>query len=64
MQNLNATGGTPIQRLGFTLYADDPADVEEPAIETAFGAVRADSWEGGRARRCEFLRGLGEALVI
>ncbi|KAL0257625.1 hypothetical protein SLS55_006788 [Diplodia seriata] len=57
MENVNATGGTPVEALGFTLYLD-------PGVEADLAAVRADTWEGGRAERCELLRELSEALVI
>ncbi|OJD30021.1 carboxylesterase type b [Diplodia corticola] len=57
MENVNATGGTPVEILGFTFYFD-------PGVEADLTTVRADTWEGGRGERCELLRELSEALVI
>ncbi|GME46655.1 carboxylesterase type b [Neofusicoccum parvum] len=57
MENLNATGGQPVDFNGFTIFVD-------PGVEPDFRSVDADTWEGGRAERCDFLRSLSDVLLI
>ncbi|GME48099.1 carboxylesterase type b [Neofusicoccum parvum] len=57
MQNLNATGGRPVDMGLFTVFVD-------PGVQVAGGPVDADIWEGGRKMRCNFLRSLADELMI
>jgi hypothetical protein len=55
MVNFNQTGGTPTRAdAGFGL--GEVAVNVEPGLENAFREVDAETWEGGRGKRCDFWR--------
>ena len=60
--NLNETGGTPFvtQPLGPT--GGNTTEFKEPGLKNAFEVVNAYSWEGGRGKRCDFWRSVGQAV--
>ena len=62
MLNFNETGGVPYSS---TVVAGLPPVVQytEPGLTNAISLVNADTWEGGRGARCDFLKSIGANIA-
>lgn len=62
MMNFNVTGGVPYN---FTLqWGSTVTQFAEPGLRNAITLVRSDTWEGGRAARCEVYRSLASSIPV
>lgn len=64
MMNLNQTGGIEYETLTQVVQLPAVRQYMDPGLQNSLREVDARSWEGGQARRCDFLRSIGERIPI
>jgi len=58
--NLNETGGTPYSTRG--AIGQNITQFRNPGLQNAITLVNAETWEGGRGKRCDFWRSVGAVV--
>lgn len=62
MMNLNQTGGEAYSAHVVAYPVQNATQLEEPGLLNDFRSVDAYSWEGGRGKRCDFWKRIGERV--